>query len=97
MLLAAIAIVGASGSASVAEPKFKGWTGPKPVVECVCRYPGGRAQLGETVCLSVGGRSYLAICEKVLNNTNWRKVADSCTPSTPVTALDWLEDLAQLP
>jgi hypothetical protein len=45
---------------------------------CSCVANGRDYELGETACLSVGGRTFLAQCARVLNNTSWKKIADEC-------------------
>lgn len=50
--------------------------------DCYCTdSTGARIEMGETQCLRVGGRSYLARCEMSLNNPIWREVSDSCLVS----------------
>lgn len=61
-----------------AEPKFNGWSGPKPKTPCECRHKGGKVRLGAQICQSINGRSVTLRCELVLNNTSWKKVADGC-------------------
>ena len=50
--------------------------------ECFCTdRSGARIELGETTCLSVDGRTYLARCEMMLNNPMWREIGSSCAVS----------------
>ncbi len=50
--------------------------------ECYCTdTSGARVELGETICLTVDGRTYEARCEMMLNNPMWREIASSCTVS----------------
>ena len=50
-----------------------------PDARCNCRNrDGSRHELGQVVCLDVGGQRYLALCEMVLNVTSWQKVQDGC-------------------
>jgi len=49
-----------------------------PVIDCECRAKGVVAFEGEVVCLSTPNGPRLARCEKVLNNTSWRFLAQSC-------------------
>ncbi len=64
---------------ATAEPRFKGWTGPKPPkTPCECRYSGGKASLGETMCQMRGGRMVTLRCVLVLNNTNWMQTGEGC-------------------
>ncbi|UVC10993.1 hypothetical protein IHQ71_10640 [Rhizobium sp. TH2] len=50
---------------------------------CKCRNRGVHFQLGETSCLRVDGRNYLARCEMKLNVSSWTEVQDGC----PLTAI----------
>lgn len=61
-----------------------------------CRYPGGYAAQGETVCIDVCGDRYLARCGMVLNNTAWRRVRDGCGPDDSLSSLGLPERLAHL-
>jgi hypothetical protein len=45
---------------------------------CKCRNRGVMFGLGETSCLHVDGRSYLARCEMKLNVSSWTEVQDGC-------------------
>ena len=36
---------------------------------------------GTVVCIDLASGTYLARCERVLNNTAWRKLASSCDVS----------------
>jgi hypothetical protein len=50
--------------------------------DCFCTDSSGtRVELGETVCLSVDGRTYQARCEMMLNNPMWREIGSSCAVS----------------
>ena len=50
--------------------------------ECYCTdTSGARVELGETICLTVDGRTYQARCEMMLNNPMWREIGSSCTVS----------------
>ena len=62
-----------------AQSGVKGWTGPKPAKPpCECRYKGGKATLGETICRSIGGKMMTLRCDLVLNNTNWTAIEEGC-------------------
>lgn len=62
-------------STNAAQPQAK-WP------ECYCTdSQGARVELGETRCLSVDGRSFLAQCEMALNNPMWREVGRGCPSS----------------
>jgi hypothetical protein len=46
--------------------------------ECTCRYRGTFYELGQCVCMRVGGTTRRACCDKVLNNTSWSFGGRSC-------------------
>ncbi len=51
-------------------------------VDCYCTdSTGGRVELGETICLQVGGRMFMAQCQMSLNVPMWREVAQGCLSS----------------
>lgn len=50
--------------------------------DCYCTdTSGARVELGETVCLTVDGRTFEARCEMMLNNPMWREIGSGCTVS----------------
>ncbi len=52
------------------------------VIDCYCTdKTGGRVELGETICLYVDGRAFMARCEMSLNVPIWRDTGESCTTS----------------
>jgi hypothetical protein len=52
-------------------------------VDCYCTdSSGGRVELGETICMHVDGRSFMAQCQMSLNNPMWREVGDGCLSSS---------------
>ena len=52
---------------------------PIEPVECWCRdSTGGRVELGEQACLTVGRRSFMARCAMSLNVTIWRETGEPC-------------------
>ena len=56
-------------------------TGGK-VIECYCTdSAGGRVELGQSICLIVDGRAFMAKCEMALNNPIWRDTGEACTLS----------------
>lgn len=64
------------------------------VVECYCRDGrGGEVALGETTCLFVGGRAFVAQCQMALNNPVWRDTGEACVSS----GLTPIQDGAQVP
>ena len=55
------------------------------VIECFCTdRSGARVELGETICLMVDGRAYLARCEMSLNNPMWRDTGSECVGARAV-------------
>ena len=51
---------------------------------CRCRNRGVMFDLGQTSCLHVDGRNYMARCEMKLNVSSWTKVEDGC----PISRID---------
>ncbi len=52
------------------------------VRDCYCTdSKGKRVELGQTICLFVDGRMFMAQCQMSLNNPMWRKVQDGCLSS----------------
>ncbi|WP_299626574.1 hypothetical protein [uncultured Tateyamaria sp.] len=52
-------------------------------VECYCTdKSGARVELGQTVCLNVGGRMFMAQCQMSLNSPMWREVEQGCLSSS---------------
>lgn len=48
-------------------------------IECFCTdTSGSRVELGESICLQVGGRMFTAQCQMSLNVPMWRETADGC-------------------
>ncbi len=53
------------------------------VVDCYCTdTSGARVELGETVCLQVDGRMFMAQCQMSLNVPMWREVSEGCLSSS---------------
>ncbi len=53
----------------------------KPV-DCYCtNTQGKRVELGQTICMEVGGRLFLAQCQMSLNVPMWREVQQGCQTS----------------
>ena len=51
-------------------------------VECYCTDRNrNRVELGETICLQVDGRMFMAQCQMSLNVPMWREVSDGCLSS----------------
>jgi hypothetical protein len=52
------------------------------VRDCYCTdSQGGRVELGETICLFVDGRMFMAQCQMSLNVPMWREVQKGCLSS----------------
>lgn len=52
------------------------------VRDCYCTDTGGsRVELGETICLQVDGRMFMAQCQMSLNVPMWREVQQGCLSS----------------
>ena len=52
------------------------------VQDCYCTdSQGGRVELGETICLQVDGRAFMAQCQMSLNVPMWREVQEGCLSS----------------
>ncbi len=48
-------------------------------VDCYCTdSSGARVELGEMICLTVGGRSFVAQCQMSLNVPMWRELGQIC-------------------
>ena len=51
-------------------------------IECYCTdRSGSRVELGETICLQVDGRMFMAQCQMSLNVPMWREVQQGCLSS----------------
>ncbi|WP_397542988.1 hypothetical protein [Roseovarius salis] len=73
-----VLLVAATAGPALADSKTGGKT-----VDCYCTdSSGGRVELGEMICLTVDGRSFMAQCQMSLNNPMWRKVSDGCLSSS---------------
>nr|WP_238364825.1 hypothetical protein [Mesobacterium pallidum] len=53
------------------------------VIDCYCTdSQGARIELGEVICLSVGGRIFTAQCQMSLNVPMWRELNEGCASSS---------------
>ena len=51
-------------------------------IDCYCtNTSGARIELGETICLQVDGRMFMAQCQMSLNVPMWREVQQGCVTS----------------
>ena len=52
-------------------------------VECYCTdRTGSRIELGQTICMQVDGRMFMAQCQMSLNSPMWREVEQGCLSSS---------------
>lgn len=52
------------------------------VIDCYCTdKTGSRVELGQTICLQVGGRMFMAQCQMSLNVPMWREMSEGCLSS----------------
>ena len=78
-VLLASALVAATGSGALADVK-----GPNGrTIDCYCTDTQGlRVDLGETICMFVDGRAFMAQCQMSLNVPMWREVSQGCLSSS---------------
>lgn len=51
-------------------------------IDCFCTdTSGSRIELGETICLQVDGRMFMAQCQMSLNVPMWRETSEGCLTS----------------
>jgi len=74
-ILAALVLIVSPACADVIGPGGK-------VQDCFCTdTSGARVELGETICLQVDGRMFMAQCQMSLNVPMWREVQKGCLSS----------------
>ena len=68
----------------VAQPALAEVTSPSgKTIDCYCTDKvGARVELGQVICLTVGGRSFMARCEMSLNTPLWREIGQGCMSSS---------------
>ncbi|MEP4199349.1 MAG: hypothetical protein ABJL99_27300 [Aliishimia sp.] len=72
---------GIAASGATAQTKFKKRPKVNPP-DCYCTDAiGDRKELGEFVCITISGRSFLAQCKMAQNNPIWRDISDGCPSS----------------
>lgn len=77
VLIALLPILAAS--AALADVKGPGGR----TIDCYCTDSKGlRVDLGESICLFVDGRAFMAQCQMSLNVPMWRKISDGCLSSS---------------
>ncbi|MEO0379100.1 MAG: hypothetical protein AAF252_02455 [Pseudomonadota bacterium] len=71
-------------SVLMASPVLADVTSPSgKTVECYCTdKQRNRVELGQTVCLQVDGRMFMAQCQMSLNVPMWREVQEGCLSSS---------------
>ncbi|HCE70295.1 hypothetical protein KQ247_01325 [Ruegeria pomeroyi] len=67
----------------LAPPALADVVGPGgKTIDCYCTDTSGtRIELGETICLMVDGRMFMAQCQMSLNVPMWREVQQGCLSS----------------
>ncbi len=71
-----LALVAWPATADVTSPSGK-------TVECYCTDSSrNRIELGETICMQVDGRMFMAQCQMSLNVPMWREVGEGCLSSS---------------
>ena len=67
----------------IAGPALADVTSPSgKTVDCYCTdSKGQRVELGQTICLQVDGRMFMAQCQMSLNNPMWREMSEGCLSS----------------
>lgn len=74
-LVLVLIALGSAAAADVTSPSGK-------TIDCYCTDTGGgRIELGETICLQVDGRMFMAQCQMSLNVPMWREVQQGCLSS----------------
>ncbi len=70
----------------IAPPALADVVGPGgKTIDCYCTdTSGSRVELGETICLQVDGRMFMAQCQMSLNVPMWREVSKGCLSSSLV-------------
>lgn len=81
----------------VASPALADVTGPGgKTIECYCTdSKGQRVEMGETICLQVDGRMFMAQCQMSLNVPMWRETAEGCLSSALPHSTPLAADLPQ--
>lgn len=67
----------------IAAPALADVTSPSgKTVDCYCTdSTGARIELGQTVCMQVDGRMFMAQCQMSLNVPMWRELSEGCLSS----------------
>ena len=68
--------------ALTAAPAFADYNMNGKIIDCYCTdSTGGHIDIGETICLHVGGRMFTAQCQMSLNVPMWREISNGCLSS----------------
>ena len=84
-------------AALLATPAFADVKDGERTIDCFCTDSGGaRVELGQSICLFVDGRAFMARCEMSLNVPIWRQTGEGCASSDLVAPkpLERLRNLA---
>ncbi|MBD3663399.1 hypothetical protein [Sulfitobacter aestuariivivens] len=74
-MIALCTLIALPAAADVTSPSGK-------TVDCYCTDANrNRIELGETICLQVDGRMFMAQCQMSLNVPMWREVQEGCLSS----------------
>ena len=74
-LITLLVLIATPVASDIVTPKGK-------VIDCYCTdKTGSRVELGETICLQVDGRMFMAQCQMSLNVPMWREVQKGCLSS----------------
>ena len=86
-----IALLTLPAAADVTSPSGK-------TVECYCTDRNhNRIELGETICMQVDGRMFMAQCQMSLNVPMWREVQEGCLSSSVESGKPALSPLGVYP
>lgn len=82
-MIRAAPLLSAALIAASAAPVLADVTAPSGrTIDCYCTdRSGARVELGETICLQVDGRMFMAQCQMSLNVPMWREVQQGCLSS----------------
>lgn len=80
----------------LAAPAYADVVGPGgKIIECFCTdKTGSRVELGQTICMDVGGCRFTARCEMMLNNPMWRETEEGCVSSSLIERFQNLKPTA---
>lgn len=70
------------------------------VIDCFCTdKTGSRVELGQSICLFVDGRAFMARCEMSLNVPMWRDTGEGCVSAElkNTTKLPTTQEKSELP